>query len=154
MSQVTAAEAAHVDAAPELVLEVVRDFRGHHRHILPAAFSDFEVLEGGVGAGTVMRFTTTLGGRAVPGVSVASDPAPNVVREEIRGTDMVTEFRVVPDGATSRVTITTSWTPSGVAERLFAPRMLRAVYRDELALLDRYARELAGMRGAAAAASA
>jgi hypothetical protein len=150
MSTVTAAAAAHVHASPELVLEIIRDFDGHHRHILPPAFSDFAVEQGGVGAGTVTRFTMTLGGRALPGRTFVSEPAPGVVRETVEGRDMVTEFRVAPDGGGSRVEITTRWTPSGLAERLLAPAMLRRVYRQELALLDGYARELAS-RGPAPA---
>lgn len=151
MTRVTATEQAHVAVPAELVLEIVRDFRGHHRHILPPAFSDFRVEEGGVGAGTVTSFTMTLGGRRIPGRTVVSEPEPGVVREEVEDRDMVTLFRVEPEGAGASVTITTSWTPSGLAERLLVPSMLRRVYRQELGLLASYAASISEYRAAAVA---
>ena len=51
MSMLIAEADATVDAPADLVLEVIRDFDGHHRRILPKAFSDFRVLAGGVGQG-------------------------------------------------------------------------------------------------------
>ena len=149
MSPVTATAQARVDAPAELVLEIIRDFDGHHRHILPPAFSDFRVEQGGVGAGTVTSFTTTLGGRAVRGRTHVTEPEPGVIRETVEGRDMVTDFRVAPDGGASAVEITTTWTPDGVAERLLAPALLRRVYRQELDLLDGYARQIDGLRAAA-----
>ena len=147
---------AVVDAPAPLVLELLRDFDGHHRHILPPAFSDFRVLAGGVGAGTVTSFTTNLGGRKIHGQTVVTEPADGVIREDVVGRDMVTTFRVVPDGSRARVTIRTTWSPSGgfdgLLERAFAPGMLRRIYRDELVLLQRYALEIAGYRAAAVAA--
>ena len=151
MTQITATESASIDVPAGLVLEIIRDFDGHHRHILPSAFSDFRVVEGGVGAGTVTSFTMTLGGRATPGRTVVSEPEPGVVREDVVGTDMVTRFGVVPDGTGAHVTITTTWTPSGPVERLLAPALLRRVYRAELRLLADYARAIAGYRSAALA---
>lgn len=149
MAPATASAQARIAAPADLVLEIIRDFDGHHRHILPSAFSDFLVEKGGVGAGTVTSFTTTLAGRSVRGRTVVAEPEPGVVRESVDGRDMVTEFRVAPDGAESRVVITTSWTPAGIGERLVAPTLLRRIYRQELGLLDDYAREIAGLRAAA-----
>lgn len=58
---------------------------------------------------------------------------------------MLTTFTVDRElDGTSTVTIHTRWYTAGLAglmERLVAPRPLRRVYRSELALLDRYARE-------------
>jgi hypothetical protein len=157
MSIVIAEADATVDAPAGLVLQIIRDFAGHHRRILPAAFSDFRVLAGGVGAGTVTSFTTTLGGRKVHGQTVVTEPAAGVVREDVVGRDMVTTFRVQELGNHAFVTIRTTWTPAGgingFFERKLAPRMLRDVYRQELELLQAYARELDGY-GAYAAAGA
>jgi len=151
MAPITAAAQARIDAPADLVLEIIRDFDGHHRHILPPAFSDFLVEQGGVGAGTVTSFTTTLGGRSVRGRTYVSEPEPGLVRETVEGRDMITLFTVAPDGPGSRVEIATSWTPDGLAERLVAPTLLRRVYRQELGLLASYARTVAGHRAAAAA---
>jgi hypothetical protein len=155
MSMLIAEADATVDAPAGLVLEIIRDFDGHHRRILPPAFSDFRVLAGGVGAGTVTSFTTTLGGRKTHGQTVVTEPAAGVVREDVVGRDMVTTFRVQARGEASLVTIRTTWTPSrgvnGFLEKRFAPGMLRDVYRQELALLQAYAWEINGYRTAAAA---
>ena len=155
MSMLIAQADATVDAPAGLVLEIIRDFEGHHRRILPKAFSDFRVLAGGTGAGTVTSFTTTLGGRKVHGQTVVTEPAAGVVREDVVGLDTATTFRVQERGNHAFVTIRTTWTPAGgvngFLERKLAPRMLRDVYRDELALLQAYARELDGNRASAAA---
>jgi hypothetical protein len=156
MSMLIAEADAAIDAPAGLVLEIIRDFDGHHRRILPRAFSDFRVLAGGVGAGTVTSFTTTLGGRKVHGQTVVTEPAAGVVREDVVGRDMVTTFRVQERGNGAFVTIRTTWTPAGGAtgflERRFATRMLREVYREELRLLQVYALELDGYRFPAASA--
>ena len=148
MSMLIAEADAAVDAPAALVLEIIRDFDGHHRRILPPAFSDFRVLAGGVGAGTVTSFTTTLGGRSVHGQTVVTEPAAGVVREDVVGRDMVTTLRVQERGNHAFVTIRTTWTPArgltGFLERRVAARLLRDVYRQELALLQAYARELDG----------
>jgi hypothetical protein len=153
MSVLIAEADATVDAPAGVVLEIIRDFDGHHRRILPGAFSDFKVLAGGVGAGTVTSFTTTLGGRKTHGQTVVTEPAAGVVREDVVGRDMVTTFRVQERGHHAFVTIRTTWTPAGgingFLERRFAARLLRDVYRQELALLQAYARELDGHRAAA-----
>ena len=153
MTTLIAEADATVDAPAGLVLDIIRDFDGHHRRILPPAFSDFRVLAGGVGAGTVTSFTTTLGGRRTHGQTVVTEPAAGVIREDVVGRDMVTTFRVQERGNHAFVTIRTTWTPAkglnGFLERRFAARMLTAVYRQELALLQAYALELDGYRGAA-----
>ncbi|HEY6571473.1 MAG TPA: SRPBCC family protein [Candidatus Limnocylindrales bacterium] len=143
MPTLTSAADAHVDAPADVVLHVLRDFDGHHRRILPPAFSDFEILHGGYGDGTMTSFKLKLGGRTTAGRTLATETEPGTIREQIIGRDMVTEFRVAPEGDGSRVTISTRWTPagglSGALERLFAPSMLRKVYVEELALLAGYA---------------
>jgi hypothetical protein len=66
----------------------------------------------------------------------------------VLGRDMVTEFRVVHEGAGSRVSIATTWTARNavvqVIERLIVRPLLRRVYVQELALLAAYAPSVAG----------
>jgi hypothetical protein len=54
-----------LDAPADVVYHCIADYREHHRPegFLPPAFTDFEVQRGGAGAGTVIRFASTLGGR-------------------------------------------------------------------------------------------
>ena len=138
---------AHIDAPASLVLEILRDFDGHHRRILPDAFSDFEVVHGGHGAGTKTRFKFRLGGRTTETRTVATEPEPGLIREQVLDRDMVTLFRVQDEGEGSHLTISTEWTPagglSGRLERRFAPGMLHKVYVEELGLIADYAGTLA-----------
>lgn len=147
MPQINATADRFIPYPPDQIYTYLSDFRRHHPHILPPAFSDFEVEEGGVGAGTVMRYRLTLGGRTETHRSRADEPEPGRMTETLLDTGIVTTFTVEPEGAGSRVTIASDWHSSGVrglVERLLAPRMLRGLYTDELARLEAYAREQAG----------
>ena len=156
MAEVTAESEGIVHAAPEVVYGYLADMRTHHPHFLPPAFSDFTVVEGGVGAGTVTTFTVSAGGRSRPYRMRLSEPEPGrVLQESDEGSSLVTTFTVepapgaAPDGAAlSRVRIRTTWQGAGgiggFFERTFAPRAMRSIYQDELRRLDAYAREQAG----------
>jgi hypothetical protein len=60
----------------------------------------------------------------------------------------VTTFTVEPRGDRSRVQISTTWEGAGgiggFFERTFAPRVMKGIYAQEVAALDRYAREHPG----------
>jgi hypothetical protein len=136
-----------VGASAELTYRLIADDE-HHQRFLPDGFSDFEVLEGGVGAGTVHRFTVTAGGRKRGYRMRVAEPEPGrVITETDQESSLTTRFTVSPTGDTCRVTISTSWDGAGGVggffERLFAPRAMRRMYADELDRLDRYAREQA-----------
>ena len=80
-----------------------------------------------------------------------AEPEPGrVITESDENSSLVTTFTVTPSGEGSRVRISTSWEGAGGVggffERLFAPRVMRRMYADELAKLDRYAREQAATR--------
>ncbi len=117
-----------------------------HPQFLPPAFSDFEVESGGVGAGTVTRFKVTAGGRTRDYRMEVSEPEPgSVLTESDTGSSLVTTFTVAPAGeAESSVEISTTWQGAGGVggffERLFAPRVMRGIYVDELERLNEYAR--------------
>lgn len=145
--KITAAAERRIEAPASRVYAYISDFRQHHPNFLPSAFSDLVVEEGGIGAGTVHRFTLTLGGRTSTARVVVDEPEPGRVLTETepeRG--LVTTFTVEPKPrGMSRVQIHTAWeTPGirGVVERLLVPAMLRRLYTEELHLLDGYAREL------------
>jgi hypothetical protein len=139
------AEAA-VDAPADVVFRYIADMRDHHPHFLPPAFSDFRVESGGVGAGTVTRFKLTAGGRTREYHMTVAEPEPGrVLTESDMNSSAVTTFTVVPQDGASMVRISTAWDGAGgiggVFERMFAPRVLRSLYADELKRLDAYARE-------------
>ena len=138
-----------VGAPPADVFRYIADMRDHHPHFLPPAFSDFEVVSGGVGAGTVTTFKFTAGGRSRDFRMTAAEPEPGRrLVETDANSSSVNTFTVDPaDGGTSTVTIATEWQGAsgigGFFERMFAPRALRSIYADELRRLDTYAREQA-----------
>ena len=155
MVKLSATADRHIDAPAEVVLEILRDFDGHHRRILPPAFSDFEVVHGGDGDGTMTRFKFTIGGRTTETRTLATETEPGVIREQVLDRDMVTTFHVVAEDAGSRLSIATVWTPmggvNGLLERMFAPSMLRKVYLQELELVAAYAPSVASPVGLVAA---
>ena len=128
-------------APPELVYRCIADYRAHHPHFLPPAFSNFRVEHGGVGAGTEIRFQLKAGGRVLQYHGHVTEPEPGSVIAESYGEQGVTTFTVTPDGSGSRVSIETTSEAKGLqglVARLLAPRLLRPLFLDELTRLDRY----------------
>jgi hypothetical protein len=137
-----------VDAQAETVYGYLADMREHHPRFLPPAFSEFTVESGGVGAGTVIRFKVTAGGRTREYRMTVAEPEPGrVLTESDTNSSLVTTFTVTPQDGASRVRISTTWDGAagigGVFERLFAPRVLHGIYTDELERLNAYARQRA-----------
>ena len=146
MAKIVVSAEGAVDAPTETVYRYIADMREHHPHFLPPAFSDFQVESGGVGAGTVTRFKLTAGGRTREYRTKVAEPEPGrILTESDTGSSSVTTFTVSPQGAASRVRISTTWDGAGgiggLFERMFAPRVLQGIYEDELKRLDAYARE-------------
>ena len=145
MARIEVSAEGAVGAPAEAVYRYIADMREHHPHFLPPAFSDFQVESGGVGAGTVTRFKLTAGGRTREYRTKVAEPEPGrILTESDTGSSSVTTFTVSPQGAASRVRISTTWDGAGgiggLFERMFAPRVLRGIYEDELKRLDAYAR--------------
>ena len=75
-----------------------------------------------------------------------AEPEPGrVLTESDAKSSMVTTYTVAPQGGAALVQISTTWDGAhgigGFFERMFAPRVMRAIYLDELGRLDAYARE-------------
>ena len=146
MARIAVSAERTVDAPADTVYRYVADMREHHPRYLPPAFSDFRVESGGVGAGTITRFTVRAGGRTREYRMRVAEPEPGrVPTESDTGSSMVTTTTVSPQGGASLVRISTTWDGAGgiggLFERMFAPRVMRAIYADELDRLDAYARE-------------
>ncbi|MDQ3722263.1 MAG: SRPBCC family protein [Actinomycetota bacterium] len=148
MGQITVVQEGAVAAPAALTYSLIAD-DAHHRHILPESFSDFEVLEGGVGAGTLHRFKVTAGGRVREYIMRVDEPEPGrVISEADQNSSLVTTFTVTPSGPDAcAVRIQTQWNGGrgigGFFERTFAPKVMRKMYAEELAKLDAYARQQA-----------
>ena len=110
-----------------------------------AGGAGLDVEQGGVGAGTVIRFRVKMGGRTLAFHQRVDEPQPGrTLTETDLDTGAVTTFTVTPTGDTSRVRIKTSYERAGLrglVESVVAPTMLRRLYAEELTCLDRYARE-------------
>jgi len=151
MSEVYVMAEGLVSAPADRVYQLIADHQEHHPKFLPANFSNFEIEQGGVGAGTITTFTFSAGTRTRNFRMRVDEPEPGrVLTESDTMSSMVTTWTVMPEGDRSRVRIETRWEGAqGVAgffERLFAPRALRRIYEDELRRLDRYARDQVGQR--------
>ena len=146
MARIVVSAEGTVEAPADTVYRYIADMREHHPRFLPPAFSDFRVESGGVGAGTITRYKLTAGGRTREYRTKIAEPAPGrVLTESDTGSSAVTTFTVSPQGTASLVQISTAWDGAGgiggLVERMFAPRVLRAIFTDELSRLDAYARE-------------
>jgi uncharacterized protein YndB with AHSA1/START domain len=147
MAEIVVRAERRMPAPPARVYECIRNYREHHPRFLPPAFSNLRVEEGGIGAGTVFSFDMSVAGRKRRGRMRVAEPEPGrVLTESDLGSTLVTHFYVLPDGTGSRVRFETRWQGAkgigGFFERLFAPRVLARVYKDELERLDRYSRSL------------
>jgi hypothetical protein len=132
-----------IPAPQAAVYALLADYRHGHPSILPPAFSDFMVLEGGIGAGTLIRYRVKLGGRTREVAARVAEPEPGrmLTETDVR-TGAVTSFLVTPAGEQTRLQFETAWEPHGIAgivERLAAPRMLRRLYEKEFDRIEEWA---------------
>jgi|tagenome__1003787_1003787.scaffolds.fasta_scaffold20941644_3 hypothetical protein len=139
----TIAAERELDAPAAVLYHCLADYRTHHRPegFLPPAFSDLEVLRGGVGDGTEATWTVDAGGRRTITARITEPEPGHTLLETADG--LVTTFTVDPTAAGAIVrfeTVIEEPGLRGVLTRLFAPRMLAPLYADELNRLGEYAR--------------
>lgn len=127
-----------LDAPAEVVYQFLKDYRVKHPSVLPPAFHDYVVEEGGEGEGTIFRVSVRTGGSDRHYHMRVSEPTPgSVLQEKDLVNTMTTTFTVTPldDGTRSTLRIASHWTVGGLAgflERAFAPGVTRRLYVDEL----------------------
>jgi hypothetical protein len=132
-----------INAPAEQLYGIIADYREGHPRILPEAyFQRLEVEEGGVGAGTVIRFEMKLMGSTRHFRAAITEPKPGrVLVETDLDTGGVTTFTVEPleQDAKARVTITTELKGRGgilgKLEGFVSRLLLLPIYKQELALL-------------------
>jgi hypothetical protein len=140
MNSFHAEVSAVIDARPEEIYALLADYRVGHPSILPEPyFTGLEVLEGGHGAGTVIRVKMSVMGAKREYREEVSEPQPGrVLVEADADAGVRTTFTVEPleGGRRAKLTIATdSRTSSGLTgwfERLFNPAITRRIYRKEL----------------------
>jgi hypothetical protein len=143
MSRVVAEESRTIGAPAQVVYGLLADYRVGHASILPPAFTDLVVDEGGYGAGTRIHFNARLLGRTDALSAVIEEPEPGrVLVERYPDRGMVTTFVVDPDPTGCHVTIRTEIEASPVGaffQRLIVPPLLRRIFRAELLNIEREA---------------
>ena len=144
MGQVSASSTVLIDASPEVVLAAVADYQTVRPKILSPRYSDYQVLEGGQGAGTVAKWKLQATKSRVRDVKANVDVAGHTVIEKDANSSMITNWTVAPAGPGSSVTVKTSWQGAGGVggffEKTFAPGGLRRIYDGMLANLDKAVR--------------
>ena len=128
-----------ITARTEAVHAVIADYHdGHRRIVPPRVFKWLAVENGGLGAGTEIRFAMRVMGSTQISRGIVTEPEPGrVIVETYPETGIVTAFRIEPAGANeSVVTITTDLRlPGGLIGTMkgfFARRLLEPLYVEEL----------------------
>ncbi|MFS4093671.1 SRPBCC family protein [Streptomyces sp. AF1A] len=141
MAQVEATTERVVAADAEKVFDALADYRDTRQKLLPEHFSEYEVREGGDGAGTLVHWKLQATSKRIRDCLMdVSEPTDGELVEKDRNSSMVTTWRVTPAGeGRSRVVVTTTWTGAGgiggFFEKTFAPKGLGRIYDAMLARL-------------------
>lgn len=139
MRPLTVTASALIQAPADKVYAIIADYRVGHPSILPKQyFGPLEILKGGIGAGTQLRFQMTAPGMTRKFRSEITEPEPGrvlmesaqVENENVPGS--VSTFNVEPEGNGARVTIRTETQVSNWLEGFFTTMFLRQVYAQEL----------------------
>ncbi len=138
---------AIIPARRERVYSLISNYNDGHQRIVPKQFSNLTVEQGGVGAGTIIRFQMSLLGKKQNFRAAITEPEPGrvLVETDLDTNGAVTTFTVDPGTAPadSRVTISTQLPVRGGLlgriERSVATLLLRPIYRKELENIARVA---------------
>lgn len=142
MAQVEATTQREIAAQPEEVFRALSDYTGTRGKLLPEQYSEYEVCEGGDGAGTVVHWKLQATSKRIRDCLLdVEEPTAGQLVETDRNSSMVTTWTVTPgagEGA-ARVTANTVWNGAGGVggffEKTFAPRGLARIHDQFLARL-------------------
>jgi hypothetical protein len=136
MGQVSAASTILLNVEPAVALAAVADYQKVRPKILPPQYSEYQVLQGGQGAGTVAKWKLQATKSRVRDVQVDVDVAGHTVIEKDANSSMVTNWTVAPAGPGSSVTVKTTWNGAGgiggFFEKTFAPLGLKKIQSEVL----------------------
>ena len=138
---------AVIPARCERVYTLIANYHEGHPRIVPKQFSGMVVEQGGIGAGTVIRFQMSVFGKKQTFRAAVTEPEPGrvLVETDLDANRAVTTFTVDqgPAPADSRVTIATELKVRsgflGIIEKSLGTRLLRPMYLRELENLARVA---------------
>ncbi|MFI6514118.1 SRPBCC family protein [Spirillospora sp. NPDC050679] len=140
MGQVTATTQATVAAPPQRVMAALADYATVRPRLLTGHYSEYEVREGGQGAGTIVHWKLAATSKRVRDCLVSvTVPDDSTLVETDANSSMVTTWKVSPAAQGSHVEVSTTWKGAGGVggffERTFAPRGLTRIYDEQLAKL-------------------
>ena len=141
MGQVSASSSILVEAEPAKVLAAIADYKTVRPKILSPHYSEYRVIKGGKGQGTVAAWRLQATKSRSRNVEAAIDVAGHTVIEKDANSSLLTNWTVSPAGPGSSVTVKTSWTGAGgikgFFEKTFAPLGLRKIQGEVLANLKK-----------------
>ncbi|MFM9034672.1 MAG: SRPBCC family protein [Mycobacterium sp.] len=141
MGQVSASSTILVDVEPAKVLGALADYTTVRPRILSPHYSQYRVLQGGQGRGTVAAWKLQATRSRSRQVEAAVDVAGHTVIEKDANSSMLTNWTVSPAGPGSSVTVKTTWNGAGgikgFFEKTFAPLGLRKIQAEVLANLKK-----------------
>ena len=147
MAHTVSASAEHtIDAPADETYHYLADMHLHAK-FLPTPFYDCEVVEGGVGAGSVIQIKIDFAGGAKVIRMKVTEPEPGrtLVLTDTNGSGLVTTYTLTPQDRKTLVKVAASFDGesgvAGFAERIAAPRRLHSIYTRQLAAFDAHARE-------------
>jgi hypothetical protein len=139
MGQVSAASTILIDVEPAAALAAVADYQKTRPKILSPQYSEYQVVQGGQGPGTVAKWKLQATKSRVRDVQVDVDVAGHTVIEKDANSSLITNWTVAPAGPGSSVTVKTTWTGAGGVkgffEKTFAPLGLKKIQSEVLANL-------------------
>jgi hypothetical protein len=145
MGQVSAASTVLINAQPEATLAAVADYQNVRPKILSPQYREYQVLQGGQGAGTVAKWKLQATKSRVRDVQVNVDVAGHTVIEKDANSSMIINWTVAPAGPGSSVTVKTTWDGAGGVkgffEKTFAPLGLKRIQGE---VLENLKKELEG----------
>ncbi len=135
---------AAVAAPAHVVYATIANYHTGHPRIVPKQFTNLVVEQGGIGAGTVIRFQMNVLGTTTHLRAIVSEPEPGrvLVERNVEGNEAVSRFVVDPDagGKSCQVTIHTEMPVraglAGAIEKFILTRVLTSLYKEELKRLE------------------
>ncbi len=141
MGRVSASSSILIDAEPTNVLNAIADYRTVRPKILSPHYSEYRVIRGGQGRGTVAAWRLQATESRSRQVEAAVDVAGRTVIEKDANSSLLTNWTVAPAGPGCSVTVRTTWNGAGGVkgffERTFAPSGLKKIQAEVLANLKK-----------------
>ena len=141
MAQVKASTQRSIGASADQVKQALADYTDTRPKLLTEHFSEYEVREGGTGAGTKVHWKLAATSKRVRDCLIAVTEKDGALIESDEHSSMITTWTVRGvDDAHSTVSVETTWNGAGgiggFFERTFAPGGLAKIYDAMLGNLD------------------